>query len=135
MPQYVVSRVMEALNQRGRALKGARVLVLGAAYKKDVNDMRESPSISLMELLEQRGALVSYNDPYIATIRPGYGHRLHKDSVALSAESLAACDVVLVATAHTCYDPEFIVEHAPLVVDTRNMTGAVARNRHKIVRA
>ncbi|HOC71020.1 MAG TPA: nucleotide sugar dehydrogenase [Candidatus Hydrogenedentes bacterium] len=135
MPQYVVSRVMEALNRNGRALKGAKVLVLGVAYKKDVNDIRESPSISLMTLLEKQGALVSYNDPYVPEIRPSQGHGLYKDSVAADAETLAACDVVLVATAHSCYDPEFILEHAPLVVDTRNMTGPALRNREKIFRA
>ncbi len=135
MPQYVVSRVMEALNSNGRALKGARVLVLGAAYKKDVNDIRESPSIILMELLEKQGALVSYNDPFVPELRPAQGHRLDKKSVALDKMTLASCDVVLVATAHSCYNPEFILEHAPLVVDTRNMTGRVLKNRDKIFRA
>ena len=135
MPQYVVSRVMEALNMHGRPLKGAKVLLLGAAYKKDVNDMRESPSIPLITLLERHGAIVSYHDPYVPGIRPGSNHGVHKDSVDLTAERLAACDVVLVATAHSCFDPDFILEHAPLVVDTRNMTGKAARNRHKVVRA
>ena len=135
MPQYVVSRVMEALNTRGRALNGARVLLLGAAYKKDVNDMRESPSIPLIALLEKHGARVSYHDPYVPSIRPGHDHAVHKDSVPLTAETLKACDVVLVATAHSCFDAGFILEHAPLVVDTRNMTGKAVDNRHKIFRA
>jgi len=135
MPQYVVSRVMEALNSNGRALKGARVLVLGAAYKKDVNDIRESPSIILMELLEKQGALVSYNDPFVPELRPAQGHHLHKDSVVVNEHTLADCDAVLIATAHSCYDPELILEHAPLVVDTRNMTGQVVSNRNKIFRA
>lgn len=135
MPQYVIARVIEALNKHGRALKGARVLLLGAAYKSDVGDMRESPAIRLIELLLKYGAQVRYNDPYVPAIRPGQGHKLHLDSVELTAEELAASDVVLVATAHHCYDPEFILEHAALVVDTRNMTASATRNRHKIVRA
>lgn len=135
MPQYVVSRLMEALSMRGRALNGAKVLVLGAAYKKDVNDIRESPSIALIGLLEKQGAEVSYNDPYIPVLEPGHGLAVRKESVALTAERLAGSDAVLIATAHSCYDPEFILEHVPLVVDTRNMTGKAVRNRHKIVRA
>ncbi len=135
MPQYVVSRVMEALNRNGRALKGAKVLVLGAAYKKDVNDIRESPSITLMDLLEKQGALVSYNDPYVPEVGSDREGCLHKYSVVADAPALAACDAVLVATAHSCYDPEFILEHAPLVVDTRNLTGRALKNRDKIFRA
>jgi len=135
MPQYVVSRVMEALSMRGKALNGAKVLLLGAAYKKDVNDIRESPSIPLIALLEKQGADVSYNDPYIPAITPGHGHAIEKQSVELTPKRLAGSDVVLVATAHSCYDPEFILEHASLVVDTRNMTGKALRNRDKIVRA
>lgn len=132
MPHYVASRVMGALNARGRALQGAKVLLLGAAYKKDINDLRESPSLSLMDLLEKQGALVSYNDPYIPVIEDK-GKR--RESVALTPEHLSGCDVALIATAHSCYDPDFIVEHAPLVVDTRNMTRNVRENREKIVRA
>jgi UDP-N-acetyl-D-glucosamine dehydrogenase len=135
MPQYVVSRVMEALNARGHALKGARVLLLGAAYKKDVNDIRESPSIPLMLLLEKQGATVFYHDPYVPVLHLGHGTDTPKESVPLTPECLASCDVALVATAHSCFDPEFILEHAPLVVDTRNLTGKARSNRHKIVRA
>lgn len=132
MPHYVVSRVMEALNSHGRALKGARILVLGAAYKKDVNDIRESPSLRLMELLMAHGADIRYNDPYVPEIGINDNSLA---SVPLTAEELAQCDAVLLATAHSCYNPEFIVEHAPLIVDTRNFTGKVAGNRHKIIRA
>ena len=135
MPQYVISRVMEALNTQSLALNGARVFLLGAAYKPDLDDMRESPSIRLLELLQKHGAEIQYNDPYIPSIRPGHGHNLHLDSVEVTADTLAACNVVLIATAHSCYDPEFILEHAPLVVDTRNMTAAANKNNHKIVRA
>jgi UDP-N-acetyl-D-glucosamine dehydrogenase len=132
MPRYVVSRVMEALNRHGKALNGAKVLLLGAAYKKDVNDLRESPSLPLMSLLEKQGARVSYNDPYIPVIE---NRGTRRESVELNPERLAGSDVVLIATAHSCYDPEFILEHAHLVVDTRNMTRTARANRDKIVRA
>ena len=130
MPQYVITRVMEALNSRGKTLHGARVLVLGAAYKADVDDLRESPALRLMELLRQYGAAVSYNDPHV----PGLAG-LGLESVPLTAETLAQSDCVLVATAHSAYDPEFVVRHAPLVVDTRNMTRDVREGRDRIVKA
>lgn len=135
MPQYVVTRLMEALNRQGRSMNGSRVLVLGAAYKKDVDDIRESPTIRLIELLKERGAHVDYNDPYIPSIKPGRHHALEMMSVEITDEALQGYDCVLIATAHSCYDPAFIVEHARLVVDTRNMTGKVTANRHKIIRA
>lgn len=135
MPHYVLTRCMEALNESGRPMKGSRVLLLGAAYKKDINDLRESPSIALMNLLEKNGALVQYNDPFIPYIAAMPGKSTCRSSVALTKEALQGCDLVLIATAHSCYDPEFIVEHAPLVVDTRNITAQVTTNRHKIFQA
>ena len=135
MPQYVVTRVMEALNEHEKTLKGARILVLGVAYKSDVDDMRESPSIRLIELLQNYGAQVAYNDPHIPTIPPLRQHAIELDSVELTEETLAYYDCVLIATAHTQYDMAFIVEHAQLVIDTRNATHAVSQNRHKIVKA
>lgn len=134
MPYYVVSRVIEALNQHGKALKGASILILGAAYKKDVDDIRESPSLLLISLLEKGGAQVCYHDPYVPCLS-GSECNTSKESVPLTPEVLADCDVVLIATAHSCFDAEFILEHAPLVVDTRNLTGKALRNRHKIVKA
>ncbi len=132
MPEYVVSRVMDALNGQGKALRGARVLVLGAAYKADVEDMRESPALTLMALLRQKGAEVRYNDPHV----PHIAHAgILLDSAPLTAEELAASDCVLIATAHSAYDPDFIVGNARLVVDTRNITRSVAGKRDKIVRA
>ncbi|GMW03965.1 MAG: nucleotide sugar dehydrogenase [Candidatus Hydrogenedentota bacterium] len=135
MPQYVITRLMEALNERGRTVKGARVLVLGMAYKADVDDMRESPSVHLVELLEQYGAEVSYNDPYIPTIPKLRKHDIQMDSVELTPESLASFDCVLVATHHSAYNMDFVVKHANLVVDTRNATREVAVGREKIVKA
>ena len=122
MPQFVVGKVVEALNLHGKALNGSRVLVLGAAYKKDVDDMRESPSIKLIQLLLHGLAKVDYNDPYLPIIKPGRHHDLEMSSVDLTPENVAGYDCVLVATNHSCYDPTFLVEHAQLLVDTRNIT-------------
>ncbi|MDX9973576.1 MAG: nucleotide sugar dehydrogenase [FCB group bacterium] len=135
MPLYVVTKLMEALNRAGKPVKGSRVLVLGAAYKKDVDDTRESPTMKLIELLHERGALVDYNDPFVPRIKPGRHHSISMESVDLTPENLRGYDCVLVSTAHSSYDPDLIVEHAQLVVDTRNMTGKVTRNREKIVKA
>lgn len=135
MPQYVVTRVLEALNERGKALHGARVLVLGLAYKRDVDDTRESPSLELIELLRGYGARVDYNDPYIPAIPKLRKHQLDMRSVELTEDALQGYDCVLIATDHRCYDMDFIVEHAPLIVDTRNATRNVAHAQGKIVRA
>jgi len=135
MPQYVITRLMEALNDKGKALNGSRVLVLGIAYKKDVDDPRESPAIKLIELLQQRGAIVAYNDPHIPKIAAGRKHDLGLDSVELTEDSLAMYDCVLIATAHSAYDIDFIAEHAKLIVDTRNATKNVVGHRDKIVKA
>ena len=135
MPQYVVSRVMEALNTHRKTLNGARVLLLGMAYKKDVDDTRESPSLRLIELLRQHGAEVDYNDPYVPRIPRLRKYDFQMASVELTPESLGAYDCVLVSTAHTCYDFDSIVNHAQLVVDTRNATRDVGANRDKIVKA
>ncbi|MCA1765425.1 MAG: nucleotide sugar dehydrogenase, partial [Desulfobulbaceae bacterium] len=125
MPYFVIQRVMEALNDHGKALKGAKVLVLGAAYKKNVDDDRESPSYKLMELLQAKGAEVSYNDPHIPALRPTRKYDFRLTSVPLTEESLALVDCVLVATDHDAYDTDFIIQHAKLIVDTRNMFAAV----------
>jgi len=136
MPRYVISRVQDALNERSKPLRGSKVCVLGAAYKQDVDDPRESPSFVLMELLLAGGAEVSYNDPHI----PRLPKMRHYDvpemtSTELTAEFLAGVDCVLIATAHSAYDYEFIVRHAPLVVDTRNATKGLAAGREKIRKA
>jgi UDP-N-acetyl-D-glucosamine dehydrogenase len=139
MPRYVVGRLMEALSDRGRALKGAKVLLLGLAYKKNVDDPRESPSFELWELLRERGAVVSFHDPYIPKA-PRMRH--HPDvegtpSVALTPETLRACDVVLIATDHDNIDYEAVVRNAPLVVDTRNACARVpeALKTGKVIKA
>jgi UDP-N-acetyl-D-glucosamine dehydrogenase len=135
MPDYVVGRLMDALNDHGRALRGSRILVLGLAYKKDVDDLRESPSVVLIEKLTAKGALVDYNDPHIERTHRQREHDLRMTSVPLSAEMLAAYDAAVIATDHSAYDYEMIVAHARLVIDTRNATARVTDGRHKIVKA
>jgi UDP-N-acetyl-D-glucosamine dehydrogenase len=136
MPQYVVHRVISALNDRAKPLRGSKVLVLGLAYKKNVDDARESPSFTLIELLQAGGAVVSYNDPHIPVPPVTREHGdLKMSSCPLTPEYLAAQDCVLIATDHSSYDYEFIVRHAQLVVDTRNATQKVREGREKIVKA
>jgi UDP-N-acetyl-D-glucosamine dehydrogenase len=127
MPLYVVEQVMEALNDMGKPVRGSRIGILGAAYKKDVDDPRESPAFRLMELLIQRGAIISYNDPHIPVLPSMRHYRVpHLASEPLTAEYLAAQDCLVVATDHSAYDWEFIAKHARLIVDTRNATKQVA---------
>ena len=135
MPHYVITKTMEALNERRKSLKGSRVLVLGLSYKKDIDDLRESPSVKLLELFCQKGAKVDYNDPYTAKTPKQRQHDLRMTSKKLSAKMLGSYDVVLIATDHSDYDYDWIVRNAKLVVDTRNATTGVRRYRRKIVKA
>ncbi len=136
MPHYVIAKTMEALNERKKSLNGSKVLVLGLAYKKDIDDLRESPSIELIELLRQKGAKVDYNDPYIPKTHKQRQHDLRMTSKKLSAKMLAGYDVVLISTDHSDYDYDRVVKNAKLVVDTRNATVAIrGRDRKKIVKA
>ncbi len=123
MPYFVVENVMEALSRRGKALNGARVLVLGLAYKRDIDDLRESPSLTVIELLQQRGALVDYNDPFFATVGQGRKYALNMSSTPL--EKIPEFDCVVIVTDHTQYDYPKIVASAKLVVDTRNATKGI----------
>jgi len=135
MPYYVLERITEALNERSRCIKGSRFLILGVAYKKDIDDDRESPSYEVMQLLQERGAIVSYNDPHIPKLKPGRKHRFDLESVPLTEDTLAAMDAVVILTDHTAYDYGWIVKHAKLVIDTRNATKGVTEGREKIVKA
>jgi UDP-N-acetyl-D-glucosamine dehydrogenase len=134
MPYHVVDAVGGALNKRKKSLNGSKVLVLGIAYKKDVDDLRESPSLKIIQLLQQQGAHVDYNDPYFPQLHKmrHYNYE-HMKSVPLSPHSLANYDGVIIATDHSSYDYNAIVDAAKLVVDTRNATRRVMRNREKIV--
>jgi UDP-N-acetyl-D-glucosamine dehydrogenase len=135
MPLWVVNKLMHALNDRGKPLKGSRVLVLGLAYKKDIDDVRESPSLELIELLQARGAKVDYNDPHVPRTHKMREHDLKMSSRRLTPAMLARYDAVLISTDHSAYDYQFIVDNARLVVDTRNATKDVRRGRRKIVMA
>jgi UDP-N-acetyl-D-glucosamine dehydrogenase len=135
MPYYVVQRTMDALNAQGSGLKNARILILGLAYKKDVDDTRESPSLKLIELFTKKGAEVDYNDPYILNPPKMRRYRLEKGSVPLTADTLASYDCVVVATDHSAYDPSFIVENARLIIDTRNLIKSPLSHSEKIIRA
>jgi UDP-N-acetyl-D-glucosamine dehydrogenase len=119
MPYHVVFRILEALNARGRSLNGAKLLVLGVAYKKDIEDARESPALKIVQLLREKGAKVSYNDPYVPQVHVPTGEM---KSVKLTAERLASMDCVVIATDHSCYDIAEVVARAKLVFDTRGVT-------------
>jgi UDP-N-acetyl-D-glucosamine dehydrogenase len=132
MPHHVIARVAGALNDQGKALKGSRVLVLGAAYKPDVDDCRESPAVELMELLQDCGAEVAYSDPHVPVLPPLRGHTIRLESTEPTGAVLGAQDCVVVATDHAAFDWVFLLNHAALVVDTRGVTrkfadGAKAR--------
>lgn len=133
MPRYVVSRVMEGLNDRGKALKGSKVLILGAAYKPDIDDMRESPALDVIGLLQKKGAVVSYHDPYVPHIHHEHDG-WHLDSVSDLMQAVAESDAVVIITNHKVYDYKAIVDAAQFVFDSRNATRKAARHSEKVVR-
>lgn len=135
MPRYVIAKTTEALNEHSKSLKGSKVLVLGLAYKKDIDDLRESPSVELIELLREKGAKVDYNDPYIPKTHKQRRHNLGMTSKKLSEKMLVTYDVVLISTDHSDYDYKWIVKNAKLVVDTRNATAAVRKAGKKVIKA
>ena len=137
MPRHVVRRLAEALDaQAGRGLNGARILLLGLAYKKNVDDTRESPALTIMELLEARGAVVDFHDPYIAEIPPTRKHAplAGRRSVAWDTAGLASYDAAFICTDHDSVDYAALVQHSRLVVDTRNATRDITENRDRIVK-
>ena len=121
MPEWVIGKVMDSLNNAGKPLKGSRILVLGIAYKKNVDDMRESPSVELMSILQNKGAIVTYSDPYVLQFPRMRKYSFDLDSVELIPEVLQQADCVLIATNHDDFDYEMIAEHAKLIVDTRGV--------------
>ena len=137
MPQYVISRLAEFLNDEQKPIRGSKIAILGMAYKKDIDDPRESPSFELMKLLLERGGVLTYNDPHVPTL-PKMRHYPNMPAMSsqdLTAEYLAAQDCVLIATDHSAYDYDFIVRHSRLVLDTRNATKHVAHGRDRIRKA
>jgi len=137
MPHYVVNRLAEFLNDRRKPINGSRIAVLGVAYKKDVDDARESPSFELMRLLISRGAVLSYNDPHVPTLPRvrHYPDLPEMDSQELTPAFLESQDCVLIATDHTAYDFDHIVRHSTFILDTRNATKGVKEGREKIRKA
>jgi len=133
MPYYVVSRTIEAINQRKKSIKGAKILVLGIAYKKDIDDQRESPSLKIISLFLEKGARVSYNDPHVPQ---SSGHReypgLKLKSVPLTKKRLKDSDAVVIATDHSSYDFDWIAQNSSLVIDTRNV---IKRSRKNVIKA
>jgi UDP-N-acetyl-D-glucosamine dehydrogenase len=121
MPHWVISKLTDALNQLGKAVMGSRVLVLGIAYKKDVEDMRESPSVELMEILRDKGAVVDYADPHVPVFPRMREHHFDLKSVDLTPQRIASYDAVLLATAHSAFDYDLIRQYASLIVDTRGV--------------
>ncbi|MFB3787150.1 MAG: nucleotide sugar dehydrogenase [bacterium] len=135
MPRYVVMKVVEALAERGLPIKGARLLVLGVAYKKDVDDVRESPALKVVELLREWGMEVQYHDPYVPRYPKGRRGDLGLASIPLTEETVRGQDAVLILTDHSCVDYQWVVDHADLVIDTRNATRYVNNLRDHIVKA
>src|SRR5688572_17786977 len=135
MPEYVVRRTALAMNDRGKALKASKILVLGLAYKPDVDDVRESPSFELIEKLGALGAKIDYHDPHVPATHKMRHYDLHMKSIELTKESIASYDCVLVATHHAAYDWQMIADHSKLIVDTRNALREVTGKRDHIVGA
>jgi len=119
-PYYVVTRTMEILNDHGKSLKGSKVLILGAAYKKNIDDMRESPSLKLIEILRSKGAEVDYNDPYVPKLPATRKYNFDMNSVELTNDNLNKYDLILLSTDHDDYDYDFIMKNSKIVIDTRN---------------
>jgi len=123
MPYFVLDRIGSALNERSKAIKGSKVLVLGLAYKRDIDDLRESPSLTVIELQREKGAVVSYNDPYFPSV--GRGRQYDLNMISAPLDDLAQFDAVVIVTDHSTYDYRAIVEQSQLVVDTRNATKGI----------
>jgi len=135
MPEYVIEHVARALNESKKSIKGSRILVLGLAYKKNIDDIRESPSIELIELLKERGAKVDYNDPYIPSTHKQRAHDLRMKSVPVTPSSLKKYDCVVISTEHDDYDYDMIVRNAVAVVDTRNACANVNGSKKNVFKA
>ena len=136
IPHYVVERIGKVLNDRARSIRDSKILILGVAYKKDVDDVRESPALEIMEILQAKGALLSYSDPYIPQLHKMRAYDFsHMSSLPLNEDVLKGQDLVLITTDHSSIDYQWVVDHASTIVDTRNATRRVTRGREKIVKA
>lgn len=135
MPYYVIQKTVEVLNDKGKSIKNARILILGLAYKKDIDDVRESPSLKLIALLQEKGAKVAYNDPHIPKTMKLRAYDLRMSSVPLTENNLKKYDCVVLSTDHSSYDYEFILQHAALIIDTRNAFANHGIKSNKIFKA
>jgi len=135
MPDYVVQRTALALNSRGKPVKGAKILILGLAYKPDIDDVRESPSFELIEKLTHLGAAVAFNDPHVPATHRMRKYDLQLRSVPITAQSLHGYDCVVISTHHSAYDWQMIADHANLIIDTRGAMRNVTGKREHIVPA
>jgi UDP-N-acetyl-D-glucosamine dehydrogenase len=135
IPYYVVSKTVDALNERDKSIKGASILVLGVAYKKDVDDARESPALAIMDLFQKKGATILYHDPFISSLPVFRKYRFKLNSSPLTKTLLQRLDAVVVVTDHSQIDYAWVVRHAPLVIDTRNVTKHMKQWKKKIVKA
>ena len=136
IPHYVVERIGKVLNNRARSIRDSKILILGVAYKKDVDDVRESPALEIMEILQAKGALLSYSDPYIPRLHKMRAYDFsHMSSLPLNEDVLKSQDLVLITTDHSSIDYQWVVDHASTIVDTRNATRRVTRGREKVVKA
>ena len=136
IPHYVVERIGRVLNDRSCSIRDSKILILGVAYKKDVDDVRESPALEIMEILQAKGALLSYSDPYIPRLHKMRAYDFsHMSSLPLNEDVLKGQDLVLITTDHSSIDYQWVVDHASTIVDTRNATRRVTRGREKIVKA
>jgi UDP-N-acetyl-D-glucosamine dehydrogenase len=132
MPRYVVTRIMEALNERGLVLKGSHCLVLGVAYKPDIDDIRESPALDVIGLLQKKGALVDYHDPYIPMLKTHEGAEMHTVPDLMAA--VRSADLVVAVTNHRDYDYPAILQAAKFLFDSRNALGALGKDNPKVER-
>lgn len=132
MPEFVRAKAMRVMNKYKKSLNGSKVLVLGVAYKKDIDDWRESPSLDVMKLLMEAGAEVTYHDPFVPSFDDVYHTHIKMSSTPLTAETLAAQDLVLIATDHSTVDYEMVARHAPAIFDTRNATKNLKENKDKV---
>ena len=135
IPYYVVTKIQDALNDRGKGIKGAKILILGVAYKKDVDDARESPALTIMDLLNKKGATLLYHDPYIPVLPSFRKYSFKLKSTPLTRPLLHRIDAAVVVTDHSQIDYEWVAKHAPLIIDTRNATKNLKRWKKKIVKA
>ena len=135
MPYYVVQKTIKALNDVYKSIKGEKILLLGMAYKPDLDDLRESPTLKIMELLMAEGAKVDYNDPLIPKVTPMRKYNIMKRSVDLTPDNLGTYDAVIIITNHSCYDYDLILEESKLIIDTRNSFGSRGQKSKKVWKA